>query len=119
MADTSSRDYSDSGSDSECETGNTQQQQNILSQQLERKIIIKVLPDGKNKRNRTHIHGLAGFMKKEDQLTLCKEFQKKFGTSMIINTENDKPVYIYSGDHKEKIMRTLLDRNIVAINEID
>ncbi len=91
---------------------------NILSQ-IDRKILIKIVPDGKNKRNRTHIHGLDSYIKKEEQIKFCKDLQKKFGTSLIITTNNDKNVYIYSGDHKDKVVKALLSANIATKNEID
>jgi len=91
---------------------------NLLSQ-IDRKILIKIMPDGKNKRNRTHIHGFDSYIKKEDQVKFCKDLQKKLGTSLIMGTNNDKNVYIFSGDHKDKVVKAIVNANIAPKNEID
>jgi hypothetical protein len=107
----------DSDSDTEINVDNDVKN-NILSQ-IDRKILIKIVPDGKNKRNRTHIHGLDYYITKEEQNKFCKDLQKKLGTALILATSNEKNVYIFSGDHKDKVVKALVGSNIVAKNEID
>ena len=87
--------------------------------QIDRKILIKIVPDGKNKRNRTHIHGLDSYIKKEEQIKFCKDLQKKLGTSLIMGVNDEKNIYIFSGDHKDKVVKAIINANIAPKNEID
>jgi hypothetical protein len=94
----------------------TQTNQDILKQ-IDRKIIVKYMKEGKN--TKTYVFGLDDYMKPEVHQQFCKELQKKkLGTSLIIRTENEKTVYAFGGDHCDKIIQELINTKIIPKNEI-
>ena len=118
-SDSMSESGSESGSDSGSDFSVDDDIKNNLLSQIDRKILIKIVPDGKNKRNRTHIHGLDSYIKKEEQIKFCKDLQKKLGTSLIMGVNDEKNIYIFSGDHKDKVVKAIINANIAPKNEID
>jgi two-component SAPR family response regulator len=95
---------------------NMDSQQDILKQ-IDRKIIVKYMKEGKN--TKTYIYGLDYYMKPEAHQQFCKDLQKKkLGTSMIKRVEDDKTIYAFGGDHCDKIILELINTKIIPKNEI-
>ena len=90
--------------------------QNLLSQ-IDRKLILKYMKEGKA--SRTYILGLEGYLKQDEQLTLMKDIQKKLGTSLLKKmTEDNKPIYGLGGDHVNTIYDIIIKKNIAPKGEI-
>ena len=90
--------------------------QNLLSQ-IDRKLILKFMKEGKA--SRTYILGLEGYLKQDEQLTLMKDIQKKLGTSLLKKmTEDNKPIYGLGGDHVNTIYDIIIKKNIAPKGEI-
>ncbi len=95
---------------------NMDSQQDILKQ-IDRKIIVKYMKDGK--KSKTFVYGLDYYMKPEAHQQFCKDLQKKkLGTSMIKRVEDDKTFYAFGGDHCDKIIQELINTKIIPKNEI-
>ncbi len=95
---------------------NMDSQQDILKQ-IDRKIIVKYMKEGKN--TKTYIYGLDYYMKPEAHQQFCKDLQKKkLGTSMIKRVEDNKTIYSFGGDHCDKIIQELINTKIIPKNEI-
>jgi len=119
MSHPNSSDNSDNSDVSDVEDTNFENmdsQQDILKQ-IDRKIIVKYMKEGKN--TKTYIYGLDYYMKPEAHQQFCKDLQKKkLGTSMIKRVEDDKTVYAFGGDHCDKIVQELINTKIIPKNEI-
>ena len=110
-------DNSDSSDGSDIENVEDIQTNQDILKQIDRKIIVKYMKEGKN--TKTYVYGLDDYMKQEVHQQFCKELQKKkLGTSLIIRTENDKTVYAFGGDHCDKIVQELINTKIIPKNEI-
>ena len=95
---------------------NMDSQQDILKQ-IDRKIIVKYMKEGKN--TKTFVYGLDYYMKPEAHQQFCKDLQKKkLGTSMIKRVDDDKIIYGFGGDHCDKIIQELINTKIIPKNEI-
>jgi len=107
-------DNSDSSDGSDIEDNQTQQD---LLKQIDRKIIVKYMKEGKN--TKTYVYGLDDYMKPEVHQQFCKDLQKKkLGTSLIIRKENEQTIYAFGGDHCDKIVQELINTKIIPKNEI-
>lgn len=110
-------DESDSFDGSDIENVEDIQTNQDILKQIDRKIIVKYMKEGKN--TKTYVYGLDDYMKPETHKQFCKELQKKkLGTSLIIRIENEKTVYAFGGDHCDKIIQELINTKIIPKNEI-
>lgn len=106
---------SENSSDGE-NSENIKSSDNLLSQ-IDRKIILKFMKEGKN--TKTYIIGLEGYLKDDEQLIFIKEIQKKLGTSLLKKiTEDKKPIYGLGGDHINSVFDFLVKKNIAKPSEI-
>ncbi len=95
----------------------TTQQTNLLAQ-IDRKIIIKFMKEGKT--SRTYIFGLDQYIVNKDEiLKFIKPLQKSLGTSMIEKTDEDNKLVIgFGGNHIQPIYDAIIKKNICPKNEI-
>jgi len=86
-------------------------EENLLKQ-IDRKIIIKFLKEGKT--SRTYIFGIDGFIKSQQEIdTFIKKLQKTLGTSLITKqSDTNTPVYGFGGDHIRTIYDFILKNKI-------
>ena len=70
------------------------------------------------KMNLTYVKGLNGFIDDKEADILTKKMAKKLGTHLTKITKDldgnplSHPIYGFGGDHRENIMKTLIDEKI-------
>lgn len=93
-----------------------QNEQNILKQ-IDRKIVIKYMKEVKT--SRTYIFGLNNYIKtKKDIEEFIKNIKKSLGTSVIEKEGETGPAYGFAGDHVKYLYDYIVKKKICPINEI-
>jgi hypothetical protein len=89
---------------------------NILDQ-IDRKIRIKYIKDGKS--SRTYIYGISSYIENEEEIMkLMKKIQKSLGTSIIKSYIDGKIIIGFGGNHIDSIYDYFTKNNLCNINEI-
>lgn len=90
--------------------------ENTILNDIDKKITLKFFKEKKT--SRTYIEGLEDFINQKEIIKLVTSLKKKLGTGMLEKDIDNKKVYGFQGDHRDRIRNILITEIKIAGDRI-